>query len=271
MSKAAGAARRAALAGRDAHGSVADPATGKGFTMTETRRVELALNAVADRAAVPDRCGDAIPLAPARGPVEAFEPGQMVPDGRGGHRLEHNGWRGRSGARVGDVFDRMVDQARRAHAGRGRKAGAFRSPFSWGQVQIGRDYAALTERCNAAGARCSSLEAQTRAGTGGGVEEAVLADFQRLRALHRRIGPGLAKELRRHRPVDSSAGPDPRKAITARHLVDQVCLAGKTPDEILREAGWAVNAKIRRDLRDALCAALDRMQGYGLARPQDMA
>ena len=230
--------------------------------LSETKRVAGALAAIKDEAIPPWQCGDAIPVAPARGRLERFTPSELVSDGDGGMKTELMGYRGRDGARVRDVFDEMIDQVKRAHAKKGETADPFEAPFTYGQVQAGRDYAALTERCNASGVKCSSLESLHSSGSGGGREEAIFADFARLRALHRRIGNGLAKQMRRYRPSNSSAGPDKRKSITARYLVDQVCLAEWTLTTILKANGWTGDGKQIKSLRVELCSVLDRMQGY---------
>ena len=104
-------------------------------------------------------------------------------------------------------------------------------------------------------------------GGNGGREEAIFSDLQRLRALHRRIGDGLAKEVRSLRP---SATGGKRRAITVRRLVDMVCLADATISDVLEAHGWAKKGPAPKALRDTLGATLDRMQGYDLAKPQNM-
>ncbi|ETX26865.1 hypothetical protein RISW2_18895 [Roseivivax isoporae LMG 25204] len=135
---------------------------------------------------------------------------------------------------------------------------------------VAREYAQLAERCDAAGMKCSSIETQ---GAGGGRpgdrEAAIFRDIERLRVLRRRIGDGLAREVSRNRP---SATGGPRSAIRVRRLVDDVTLNGLTLDQVFDRCGWRnVNAKMRGELRGALCGALDRMRGFDLARPQDAA
>jgi hypothetical protein len=142
------------------------------------------------------------------------------------------------------------------------------APFTPGQVQAGRDYAALSERCAAAGLRCASLEGL---GGGGSVDdwiERVIADMGRLRAMHHRIGGGLAKEVRRVRP--SATGTGRQMVIRTRVLVDMVCIGERTLSGALRAHGWSDSGKNKIALSAALRAALDRMQGYSGAVPQDM-
>jgi hypothetical protein len=99
-------------------------------------------------------------------------------------------------------------------------------------------------------------------GSGGGDREvAILRDIGQLRALHARIGNGLAQEVRRIRPNGAK-----RKPIYVRRLVDMVCLGDEALDDVLRFHRWTLNQKAREGLRVALCAALERMQGYDLAK-----
>lgn len=238
-------------------------------------------------AAPPERCGPEMPVAPARGAMEAFQPREMVMTDAGNPVSRRAGYLGRDAARVADAFDRMTLAAQKAHAGAevralrahdaavraGKAFGAFRpqpfdAPFTHGQVSVARDYLALSERCSAAGLSCVSMETRGGgSGGNGGREEAIFADLQRLRAFHRRIGDGLAKEVRRIRP---SVTGGPRRAITVRRLVDMVCLGNQTISEVLEAHRWAANACARKGLREALRGALDRMQGYDLARPQNL-
>lgn len=274
---------------------------GRARVLTEKERVAEALARVKARSAVPAACGDEIPLAPARGPMVEFTPREVVQTDTGGYRFQRSGYAGRNGARVADAFDLMTLQAKRQHPRavkaalaahpqavavaqirhecqavrahlEGRKIRAFSppefvppafvAPFTQGQVQMARVYAALSERVSASGVKCSSLEAVNQSGGGGGDREAaMLRDFDALRVLHRRIGHGVAKEIRRIRP-----GGRKRRAIYVRRLVDAVCLGGATMDDVLEAHGWAVDQKSREGIRAALCGALDRMQGYDLSR-----
>lgn len=208
---------------------------------------------IAHVGAPPEGVSERIHAAPARGRLEPWMPrGVMLgPDGEG--REIDVGYRGWTAARVADVFDRM--EARRP--AKARRAGPLFTP---GQVAMARDYAALTERCAASGVKGVSLEVMAdRSGGGdGGFMDAVVADHERLRALHRRIGDGVALRVRRVRPGARGS----RHGIKDRYLVDQVCLAGWSLSRVLEACGWSVKAQTREAARVALAAALDRMQGY---------
>jgi hypothetical protein len=216
----------------------------------------------------------------------------------GGVSVSKSGYLGRDAARIADAFDLMVLQSHRQHprkvaaaraahpekveamrwahgprmferVAKGGRAYAFVEPdfvppvfvppFTHGQVQAARAYAALSERVAGSGVKCSSLEAVSGSG-GGDREVAILRDIGQLRALHARIGNGLAQEVRRIRPNGAK-----RKPIYVRRLVDMVCLGDVTLKGVLDAHGWAWTEKSSKGVRLALCAALDRMQGYDLS------
>lgn len=212
--------------------------------------------AIKARAAPPESCGPAIPVAPARGACRAFQPVEMMPTGAAGWEPQPAGYRGRDAVQVMDVFDTMA----RAASGRDEAA-----PFTAGQVAAARQYRALVERHEAGGMRCASLEAVGRGGGGGGAFiDAFVAEGQQIARLRARIGTGAALSVRRIRP--SSRGAAARGIITDRALVDAVCLGDQTLSAVLKAHGWASKGDHREALRKALAAALDRMQGYGGCR-----
>ena len=224
--------------------------------------------------AVPSSCGPDIPVAPARGDVSTFRPMELVPGTVGVARDTGHWERGedqrRRGARIKDVFDRIEDEARKAHKARGEGAGRLVLPFTPAQVQIGRDYRNLVERRAAGGIKCASLEAAGRRSGGGGGEfaDAFCGDGRRLMAMRRRVGDGASLVIRRVRPSLSGR---PRSTIRDMRLVDLVCLEDKDPTAVLEMHGWAVKGATREAVRKALAAALDRMMGYRDTRSQDRA
>jgi hypothetical protein len=212
------------------------------------------------RATPPEACGPEMPVAPGRGPIIAMALRDVVRGEDGRARVVTTGWSGRKPARAADAFDVMEDDNRRAWARAGRK-GQPVPLFTVGQVEAGREYAALVERVSASGLRCAGVEARSGGGGAAGVSEAVLADIDHLRHLRRRIGDGPAREMRRYRPGDG------RRVIRCLDLVDMVCVGGRSLEAVLKAHGWPANGRERVALRTALCGALDRMRGYDLVQP----
>lgn len=190
----------------------------------------------------------AAPVAPARGPM------QLVTN----YDLAIGGSRSRTGAhwRGMDALTVMCRQAALRHEARGSDV-PFVAPFTPGQIAVAADYVALVERRAAGGMRCASMEAGREGGGGGEFIDAFVRSGRFLDDLHRRIGSGVVLSVRRTMGSDNV-----RTSITARMLVDEVCVAGRDLSAVLRRYGWAPFGLLRRDLRVGLCAALDRMQGY---------
>lgn len=209
----------------------------------------FAMASVRAHGAVPEGCSSAIIQAPARGPLVAVQEFTIHVDAEGvGHRIAQPYPGGRP-ARIGDAFDRMEDQARRAGGG------ALFEPY---QVRAGRDYAALVERCESSGIKGISLEVMAQRGGGGGeFIDAVIADSRARAAMERRIGDGFAIPIRRVRP--SARGK--RVGIRNLALVQRVCVGGQTVSEVLAACGWGAYGDARVALREALCSCLDRMAG----------
>lgn len=210
----------------------------------EAQRVAL----VKASGAVPEACGDAAPVAPARGPVRVFDFMASYPKGEDGSELKPAGHLGRRTMQRLDVFGRMAAQSRR----RGGDGGLTPS-----QVQMGRDYRTLIEDRDSGAVRCVSAEALMLGGAGGGTREGFtdhrLALSRRIDLLQARIGPGMALRSKRA---------DYRQPIPARVLVDLVCVQDKDLAAVLRAYGWPDDSrKITARARAALADALDRMMG----------
>lgn len=219
--------------------------TGKSRVKAERARVVAMLQA----ATPPDRCGPEIPVAPARGVMLAFTP-RRVEMTDAGPRQRRDGWMGRDAARAADAFDLAQAQS-------DRRCGAARQLlFTERQIDTGRAYAALVERCDGAGLSLSQISGRDGGGksSASGVSEAVLDDIAALRAVLRRIPAGAAL-----RPIRADGA---ARIITHRDLVDMFCLGGKTVAQVLAARGWNPRApSARKRLMQALCAALDAIAG----------
>lgn len=207
------------------------------------------------RGDVPEACGPEIPEAPARGAFRLVQLKRLYPDGADGYQIKDAGHLGRAAICNADVFDRMA-----ASAARARKP----VPLSPGQISMGRHYRDLVERHACAGLKCSSVEAARSSGSGQGGDfmDALLRDREEIDHLRRRIGAGVAMEVRRVRPSQRGV----RASIPDRRLVDMVCLEDSSLSEVLAKSGWvaegtAAQGKHIRVLCEALCSALDRMIG----------
>lgn len=234
-----------------------DPATPPG---RPTRSIEIGTAALASEArritdikaaaTAPASVGpEIVAVAPARGAFKTFEPFEMVPGST--ERARRTGWKGRSAMRRADAFDVMASQAAR------RKAST--PPFTAGQISAGRDYGALVERIEAAGVRCSSMESLGRGSGGqGSFSDALLADSNRLAALRVHIGRKVALRAQITGPKLKRA----RRTITDRKLLEMVCIADLPLSKVLKAHGWSASTRNLAALRSALCASLDRIQGY---------
>lgn len=228
-------------------------------SMVDLEAAERRLDAERDRIAAikaaaqpPADCGPAIIAAPARGAGVAFQPLEMRPKGKDKWQAVPVGYGGRSAVRAADVFDRMIASADRA----GRPW-----PLTPGQIAVGRRYRDLVEWRAAGAIKCSAIDGR-QAGSGErDFMDAYLSVGRELDGMKRRIGDGVAMQVRRVRP--SARGDGLRGPIFDRALIDMVCLQQMLLTEVLRRHGWAASKGQHRDaLREALSASLDRMIGY---------
>lgn len=207
------------------------------------------VDAVLLNATPPASASPMIIAAPARGPTQVLPQREtvMTPSGP---RIIRTTAEGFHPVAAVDAFDEMARQSRR------RKPDA--APlFTVGQVQAGRAYASLYERCASEGLRCSSPEA--RAGGGEAVDwiEGVIARSRRLDRMRAAIGDGVALS-----PRGVLAHADRgRRLIRVNDLVLHVCVHGRTISGVLVKFGWGRSATAVDGLKAALTGALDRMQG----------
>lgn len=238
------------IAGSDALRHIAPYDRAEAFNaLPEPARLDI----VRASGAVPDVCGDAMPTAPARGPVRVFDMLGSYPDGKDGSRLKPAGYMGRKTAQRMDVFGRMDAQSR-------RKGGD--PVLTASQIGMGRLYATMVQDRAASGVRCSSMEAMSGGGgTREGYTDHRLNLARQIDTLQARIGDGCALAIRRVRPSVRGDGALRRANIPDRALVDAVCLDDRDVSDVLRSYGWAVKGDTVRAATLALAAALDRMIG----------
>lgn len=235
---------RAAVAGRNAAGRLADPVSGKSVQMTEARRVSLAMEAVRSLASVPPGVSDQVAPSPARGATVAFVPRETYLT-EAGPRVRREPMR--SGAPV-----RLVSPLERLEvASRSRKGGPV---FTVAQHLAADAYAALFEAVHGGRVKCVDLN-RSGGGDAAGVMDAVVHDIQRLRRMDRAIG---------HEAVLAPRGPraqDGRRVIRADQLVRWAVVAGDPLAGLLRRHGWDKQTRYMERLQRGLAGALDRLHG----------
>lgn len=227
-----------------------------GFDLSGRERLEAEqrrCDAIMAKAAPPAELSGVVPVAPARGAMVISQGFEALP----------GGMRRRDGVRMRELspLAQMVANAWLRHQDRyaGKdEAPAFVAPYDPAQVQVSEDYRALVERHEAGLIKCSSNGAGRAGGGSSGLAiDRFMDDGRWLAILRDRIGDQVVMSPRRNMDRGNT-----RKAITSRALVDQVVLHGKDLSSVLSRHGWDGQTKHRRVLREALCAALDRMQGY---------
>lgn len=215
--------------------------------------------------AAPGACSGEIINAPARGPLGVYSEVLHLPDGDGVKVVEAP-YRAGAPGKSRDVFDTMTDQATR----RGGQP-----PFTASQVAAGRTYHDLVERVATFGVKCSRVFDDSPRGNGRGPDplDAYRRDVRRLEAFRIAIGQGTAKASSRAVDVIArgKAGAAVvgtaqlrdigKRLITTRALVDAVCIDDKPLSAVLRVHGWREGGKNQITLREALRAALWRMEG----------
>jgi len=221
-------------------------------TVTRLEREARNIGEMLGRSTPPEAM-QAAPVAPARGTMRLQENYVVAPGGT--RRADGAHWQEATVLRV------MVEQMRQRHEARNLRTGSqepFASPFTPGQLQVAEDYRALVEWREGSAMKCGSLDGGRSGGGNGALFIDTYLDQGRfLAVIHARIGDGVA--LSKRRAIDQD---NMRRTITARRLVDMICLEGKSISAVLSAYGWGEKEVNRRALRHQLTAALDRMQGY---------
>lgn len=226
-----------------------------GFDLSGRQRLEAEQRRcveMLDRAVPPAEAQGVVPVAPARGAMVISQGFEALP----------GGMRRRDGIRMRELspLAQMVANAWLRHQDRfgGNDDVPFVPPYDPAQVQVSEDYRALIERHEAGLIKCSSTEAGRAGGGSSGLAiDRFMDDGRWLAILRKRIGDQVVMSPRRNMDRGNA-----RKPITARALVDQVVVHGRDLSSVLTRHGWQADGKNRKVLRVALCAALDRMQGY---------
>lgn len=223
---------------------VTSPVEGRARLEAEAGRV-----AEIKASACPPDAMRAAPVAPARGAQ------QLVPNvavvGGGMRRVEGAHWRAVSPLAAAVAMAWQRHQARNPDA-------VFVPPYDPGQIAVAEDYAALVEWREGSALKCASLEAGRGGGGAGLFIDTYIDRGVWLAELRARIGDGVAMSVRRHMDRGNA-----RRQITVRAAVDMAVLAGVPVKAILHRFGWVGNMREMRELRTAICGALDRMRGYG--------
>lgn len=236
-----------------------------GFEAPGTRAVARARRRDADRLAalVSDHSGDRVLARAAR--AAAIEAGVArsvaswgcpVVDGDPGPSAV-----GRGQIEAGDVLVMVYcprDGGERPAAQRVARRSVSRSlkNCSAAAVAAAEHYAALAEQIGSiAGADLlGDRIVGSGVSDGGAVRRCEIADD--IAIIEAAIGRDLVLVPTRQSRVQT--GRPPRRAITARELVDAVVLHGRAIEDVLGRAGWARGAKPAETLRRALDAALVR-------------
>lgn len=228
------------------------------------KAVEAALDQVKRQAVAPDEVSRAIPLAPARGPVDAYQGAYVVPVGTDRFEAVEERYPAGKPGRVRDVFDQMQTKA----INRGGEP-----LFNESQIAAARAYRDLFERVEAFGFSGSQVFSGGASGGGSGRDDVIerhMADRARLAAFGRAMGDGIAKDTRRVirqsgkgrvRVTEQDLAKIGRKLITVSALVHCVAIRQMALSDVLRAYGWKTSTNARKHLLGALRAALSRMEG----------
>lgn len=200
-------------------------------------------------AATPPAGMEAAPMAPARGTMQLVQDWDILPGGTrraaGSHWVEPT--------RLDVMNAHAMDQARAKDPDVSR---AKAEEFTPAQVAMARRYRDLVEWRAGSAIKCASLEGSNGGGSGAYIDSFITAGKE-LAALRAAIGNDVVLSPRRHMDRGNSRCP-----LTVRQAIDAVVLKGWTVSKVVAKAGWAAKGTTRRQVRDAIRGALDRMQGY---------
>lgn len=207
------------------------------------------IKALKARAAPPEGCSDAVPVAPAAAPSVPFRHLETVQTPNG-PRLRSTTLAGRHAARRCGPLEVMEHLA-------ARRGGKAPLRFEVCQHAAAVEYVALAEFCAASGVKLSSLQGGGGGGDVMGRMDRVIHALGRLRAMRCAIGSEVVLGGR-----GCCAHMDRgRRVIRALSVVDGVLLHGKTIAGVLAAHGWSRQTRYTKTLQEALSAALMRIEG----------
>ncbi|MGV8987802.1 MAG: hypothetical protein ACOH2H_16130 [Cypionkella sp.] len=201
-------------------------------------------------AAEPPEAMRAAPVAPARGTMQLVQ----------GWDIQPGGTRRAAGAHwiVPSMLDVINEQAPYRPSAKDPEAAPTKvAVFTPSQVAVANRYRDLVEWRAGSAIKCSKLEGGSGGGGSGEFIDAFIAAGQELAKLEAAIGSDVVLSPRRN--MDRGNG---RETLTVRQALDAVVLKGRTISQVITRAGWAAKGTTRREVRDAIRGALDRMQGY---------
>lgn len=201
---------------------------------------------------LPSGVGPGISPAPARGAIEVVRPEEVVRTDEGNFRFHRLTGPGEAAIRQADIFDVMEERAARQAKAAKR---TYHPLFTEAQKSAGRTYALLFHALAVGAMRCSDFEGEVAGGGQGSVIDALIENARRLKAMTRALDgwalvPGYRRDTNQRRPI---------AMVT---LVHEVAVGEATLSHMLRRYRWPeTNRNYRLQLREALCAGLDRLYG----------
>ncbi|MBL4808210.1 MAG: hypothetical protein JKY31_13135 [Rhodobacteraceae bacterium] len=113
------------------------------------------------------------------------------------------------------------------------------------QRAIGVIYGAMVEELNSGGVRCVSIEAMPSGGGGAGPEGAVDRRFaMRAKIVLAQKGLHIMQDMTPQRATRGRV--DKRQSISARAMMDAICLEGQDMASVLRAYGWTLSGNSKK-------------------------
>lgn len=200
--------------------------------------------------ATPPEAMRAAPVAPARGTMQLVQNWEIMAGGT--RRADGAHWIESSPLDVANM--RAVDRARAKDPEASRSKA---EDFSPAQVAMARRYRDLVEWRAGSAIKCGKLEGGSGGGGGGEFIDSFITAGQELAKLEAAIGTEVILSPRRNMDRDNA-----RRPLSLRIALDAMVLKGWSLSKVITRHGWSPKGVTRKQVRDAIRGALDRMQGY---------